>query len=75
MAADAVGQPDIVYNSGSRSNRKLFYRETAQSLPFNDRYILVVIAYDDLPEGVLGVLVTAHPINRILEGNFLVWQR
>ncbi len=75
LAVDSVLAPDMVYDSGSRSNRKLFYREAAQPLPFNDRYILVVVAYDGLPEGVFGVLVTTHPVNRILEGNILAWQK
>ena len=75
LVVEAVGNPDMVYDSGSRPNRKLFYHESIQSLPFNDRYILVVVAYDDLPEGVVGVVVTAHPINGILEGNILAWQR
>ena len=74
LAADAVGEPDIVYNSGNRPNRKLFYREAVQPFPFRDRYILVIVAYDELPEGVMGVVVTSHPIDRILEGNILVWQ-
>ena len=75
LTVDAVRSPDMVYDSGSRSNRKLCYREVVQPLPFNDRYILVVVAYDDLPEGVVGVVVTAHPIDGILEGNILAWQR
>ena len=75
LAADTVGDPDMVYDSGRRSNRKLFYREAVQPLPFEDRYILVVVAYDYLPEGVEGVVVTCHPINNVLEGNILAWQR
>lgn len=75
LVAAAVGDPTLVYESVSRSNRKLFYREAVQPLPFTDRYILVVVAYDNLPEGVLGVVVTAHPVNGILEGNVLAWQK
>ena len=75
LAVDAVRDPDLAYDSGTRSNRKLFYREAVQPLPFDDRYILVVVAYDDLPGGEVGVVVTAHPINGILQGNKLVWQR
>lgn len=75
MAADTIADPDVVHRSGSRSNRKLYYREAVQPLPFNDRYILVVVAYDDLPENVVGVVVTAHPIDGILEGNILLWEK
>ena len=75
FAYDAVGSPDMVYDSVSRSNSKLYYPEAVQPLPFNDRYILVVVAYDDLPEGAVGVVVAAHPIDRILEGNILLWEK
>lgn len=75
LAIEVVTDPDLVYDSGRRSNRRLFYREAVQPLPFSERYILVVVAYDDFPEGVVGVVVTAHPINGILEGNILAWQR
>ena len=75
LAMDALTHPDRVYDSSRRSNRKLFYREAVQPLPFDERYILVVIAYDDLPEGVEGVVVTAYPINEVSERDILVWQR
>ena len=75
LAVDAIRDPDRVYKSSSRSNRKLFYREAVQPLPFNERYILVVVAYDNLPEGVVGVVVTTYPTNRISEEDILVWQR
>lgn len=75
LATDTLTNPDAVYDSGRRSNRKLFYREAVQPLPFDERYILVVVAYDDLPEGVAGLVVTAYPIDDFLEGDTLVWQR
>ena len=71
LAADAVGDPDVVYDSRSRSSRKLFYHEAVQPLPFTERYIPVVVAYDDLPEGLVGVVVTAYPVNGVSEEDTL----
>lgn len=75
LVADALTDPDRIYDSGRRYNRKLFYREAEQPLPFNERYILVIVAYDDLPEGVAGVVVTAYPIDDFLEGDIYWYGR
>ena len=75
LAADAVRNPDMVYDSTRRPNRKLFYREAVQPLPFSHKYVLVVVAYDDLPDGPVGVVVTAYPAFQVLEDDVLVWQR
>lgn len=78
LAIETIIDPDLVYDSGRRPNRKLFYREARQPPPFSERYILVIVAYDDLPEGVVGVVVTAYPIEGLSEsdeGDTLAWQR
>ena len=75
LAVEALTNPNAVYDSGRRSNRKLFYREALQPLLFQERYILVVTAHDHTSTGIIGIVVTAYPVNDFLEGDTLVWQR
>ena len=75
LAAEALTNPNAVYDSGRRSNRKLFYKEAMQPLPFQERYILVVTALDHTAAGTVGVVVTVYPVNEFLKGDTLVWQR
>ena len=75
LAAEALVNPVAVYDSGRRSNRRLFYGEAAQPLPFQERYLLVVAAYDHTLAGTVGVVVTAYPVDDFLDGDILVWQR
>lgn len=75
LAVETLTNPIAVYDSGRRSNRKLFYREALQPLPFQGRYILVVTAHDHSSTGTVGIVITAYPVNDFLEGDILVWQR
>jgi len=75
LAVETLTNPIAVYDSGRRSNRKLFYREALQPLPFQERYILVVTAHDHSSTGTVGIVITAYPVNDFLEGDILVWQR
>ena len=70
-----ISEPLFVYQSSARPNRRLFYREIDFPAPITEKYLLVVVAYDPVGDGLEGVLVTAYPTSTIEEINLLVWEQ
>lgn len=61
----AIAEPLYVYQSSARPNRRLFYREIDFPAPITEKYLLAVVAYDRIGEGLEGVLVTAYPTDEV----------
>ena len=70
-----IAEPLYVYQSSARPNRRLFYREIDFPAPITEKYLLAVVAYDPVGDGLEGVLVTAYPTSTIEEINLLVWEQ
>ena len=68
----ALAEPLMVYQSIGRPNRRLFYTTPMPPASLPERYILVIVAYDQEDGGEVGTLVTAYPTEVIKEGNLLI---
>ena len=71
----AIAAPLYVYQSSRRPNRRLFYREIDFPAPFTEEYLLAVVAYDPVEDGLAGILVTAYPASEIHANNLLLWRQ
>ena len=71
-----IAEPLYVYRSSARPNRRLFYREIDFPAPFAEQYLLAVVAYDRVREGLEGVLVTAYPTDEVkIRNTTLIWEQ
>ena len=75
LVISAISDPLFVYQSSSRPNRSLFYQSLELPTVFTEEYLLAVVAYDAVRDGLEGVLVTAYPTRIVEEGNLLVWEQ
>ena len=75
LVISAITDPLYVYQSSRRPNRRLFYQTLEFPAVFTEEYLLAVVAYDPVGNGLEGVLVTAYPASEIHTNNLLLWRQ
>ena len=69
-----LNQPDLVYRIGEIPDRKLLYRRSVLSFPYEQDYLMVVVSYPPDSGSIAGV-VTAYRKAHSDIGDRLIWSK
>ncbi len=70
-----IGEPDIVFESTTRSDTRLLYKLNAGRDEYQGKHLVIVVKYVQETDALRGYVSTAYLARGLYAGGKILWQR